>query len=351
MSVELSKKLEEGLKNSESLINVNIIEKIVYSKTLISDEQKNKYITEITSLIGLLIIAKNKVLKEEIRKKYNLYIEGISTIFKYLVYYNDYIDDDINVLNINYIKLVDKKEYKLLYRKDDKNLYEKFSDSVKPLDTKLGLDSFSSLDSNVVKEITILGSDIKTSINDLQNIRDNLDKLLDKLNIGEGEISEISEFYQIYKYSGDSDRGIEAYITLYYRKGSIYYDLTYNKEEFNTDREIIAIKTLFQPSLIGRHLHIQLVSDTFLKLKEETKGWTEYFTPDVVTQVVTPVVVKGGKKASSTYKLNGDKVTLLINKKRFRRSIYVKGNGKAAKYCKINNEFLLLSKLKNKVIE
>ena len=51
------------------------------------------------------------------------------------------------------------------------------------------------------------------------------------------------------------------------------------------------------------------------------------------------------------YKLNGEKVHLLINKKKLHRSVYVKdkGNGKA-KYCKINNEFVLLSKLKNKII-
>ena len=55
------------------------------------------------------------------------------------------------------------------------------------------------------------------------------------------------------------------------------------------------------------------------------------------------------------YKLNGEKVHLLINKKKLHRSVYMKdkgngnGNGKA-KYCKINNEFVLLSKLKNKII-
>jgi hypothetical protein len=55
--------------------------------------------------------------------------------------------------------------------------------------------------------------------------------------------------------------------------------------------------------------------------------------------------------ATPAYKLNGEKVHLLINKKKLHRSVYVKdkGNGKA-KYCKINNEFVLLSKLKNKVI-
>ena len=50
------------------------------------------------------------------------------------------------------------------------------------------------------------------------------------------------------------------------------------------------------------------------------------------------------------YKLNGEKVVLLHNNKKIQRSIYTKGKGKT-KYCKINNEFILLSKLKNKVIE
>jgi hypothetical protein len=64
---------------------------------------------------------------------------------------------------------------------------------------------------------------------------------------------------------------------------------------------------------------------------------------------------RGGKRiapAAPAYKLNGEKVSLLINKKRLHRSVYVKGNGNGkAKYCKINNEFVLLSKLKNKIIE
>jgi len=59
---------------------------------------------------------------------------------------------------------------------------------------------------------------------------------------------------------------------------------------------------------------------------------------------------KGGKRTTApAYKLNGEKVHLLINKKKLHRSVYVKGNGKA-KYCKINYEFVLLSKLKNKII-
>ena len=65
---------------------------------------------------------------------------------------------------------------------------------------------------------------------------------------------------------------------------------------------------------------------------------------------VVPSPSSGGKKVSTAYKSTGDKVRLFIDNKKLHRSIYVKGNGKA-KYCKINNEFVLLSKLKNKVIE
>jgi hypothetical protein len=67
--------------------------------------------------------------------------------------------------------------------------------------------------------------------------------------------------------------------------------------------------------------------------------------------------LSGGKRiataapAAPAYKLNGEKVSLLINKKKLHRSVYVKDNGNGkAKYCKINNEFVLLSKLKNKII-
>ena len=63
---------------------------------------------------------------------------------------------------------------------------------------------------------------------------------------------------------------------------------------------------------------------------------------------------KGGKRTApaapvaSAYKSTGDKVFLFIDNKKLHRSIYVKGK---AKYCKINNEFILLSKFKNKIID
>jgi hypothetical protein len=65
---------------------------------------------------------------------------------------------------------------------------------------------------------------------------------------------------------------------------------------------------------------------------------------------LNPKPQPGGKPTTvPVYKLNGEKVSLLINKKKVHRSVYVKGNSKA-KYCKINKEFVLLSKFKNKII-
>jgi hypothetical protein len=49
----------------------------------------------------------------------------------------------------------------------------------------------------------------------------------------------------------------------------------------------------------------------------------------------------GGKK--TTYKITDTKVQVLHNKKMLTRNVYMKKN---TKYCKINNKFILLSKLK-----
>jgi hypothetical protein len=56
----------------------------------------------------------------------------------------------------------------------------------------------------------------------------------------------------------------------------------------------------------------------------------------------------GGGSKKTTYKLNGEKVVLLHKNKKVQRSIYVKGNGKT-KYCIIDKEYVLLSKVKNKI--
>ena len=93
-------------------------------------------------------------------------------------------------------------------------------------------------------------------------------------------------------------------------------------------------KLIVSPELLNYDIDFRsknLLSELYNELKKSTGG----------KLTTTPV-----------YKLNGEKVSFLINKKKLYRSIYVKGNGnRKAKYCKINNEFVLLSKLKNKIIE
>jgi hypothetical protein len=67
---------------------------------------------------------------------------------------------------------------------------------------------------------------------------------------------------------------------------------------------------------------------------------------DIIEAQRTKSSTGGSKK--TTYKLNGEKVVLLHKNKKVQRSIYVKGNGKT-KYCKIDHQYILLSKLKNKI--
>jgi hypothetical protein len=108
---------------------------------------------------------------------------------------------------------------------------------------------------------------------------------------------------------------------------TIYY-LLYRNNEIYTKRTNL----LIPPKLLDYDLdstYIDLLSDLYDDLKKHKSG---------------------GNKASTAYKSTSDKVFLFIDNKKLHRSIYVKGNGKA-KYCKINNEFILLSKLKNKIIE
>ena len=76
------------------------------------------------------------------------------------------------------------------------------------------------------------------------------------------------------------------------------------------------------------------------KKKEEDVGWS-IFRSFRSNRVVS----SGGKKNTTVYKLNGEKVFLIHNNRKIKRSIYLKGNGKT-KYCKINKEFISLSKLK-----
>jgi len=142
---------------------------------------------------------------------------------------------------------------------------------------------------------------------------------------------------------------------------NIYYTLYYNK---TTGK--LSYKNGYSIKIATNSLYeLDGLSDTLNVLYEFRKKLTQIQKPAANSMFgklfapfrtgTTKVAPSGGKRiapAAPAYKLNGEKVSLLINKKKLYRSVYVRGNGNGkAKYCKINNEFVLLSKLKNKIIE
>jgi hypothetical protein len=116
------------------------------------------------------------------------------------------------------------------------------------------------------------------------------------------------------------------------------------------DQEIYTMKIVH----LNKSDNYQGINNPILLEIEDEKNlnsysYTFYYLPllsKLYNELIKPQ--QGGKLTTTpVYKLNGEKVSLLINKKKLYRSIYVKGNGnRKAKYCKINNEFVLLSKLK-----
>jgi len=150
---------------------------------------------------------------------------------------------------------------------------------------------------------------------------------------------------------------------------NVNYYLYYNKNTRKLSYKIYGYDSSIEIATNSLY-ELDALSDTLNVLYEFRKKLTQI--PSQQTQIQKPATTSmfgrffrtgtkvaplGGKRiapAAPAYKLNGEKVSLLINKKRLHRSIYVKSNGNGngkAKYCKINNEFVLLSKLKNKIIE
>ena len=124
-----------------------------------------------------------------------------------------------------------------------------------------------------------------------------------------------------------------------------------SKLEYGGDSTIV----LYKPEILSynsRDEYIRLFNELYNEIESQVKPRL-FSIFGRSSQVAPSPQTLGGKRiahAATAYKSTSDKVLLLIDNKKLHRSIYVKGNGKA-KYCKINNEFVLLSKLKNKVIE
>jgi hypothetical protein len=86
-------------------------------------------------------------------------------------------------------------------------------------------------------------------------------------------------------------------------------------------------------------------SDTTIKALELLEAYNKN-----VETAYNLIKMTGGSpiKYKNQYKYipTGDVVYILYNKKRIKRNIYVKDKGRPTKYCKINKEYVLLSKLR-----
>jgi hypothetical protein len=150
-------------------------------------------------------------------------------------------------------------------------------------------------------------------------------------------------------YKNEVDRGL-YYSTeelnilvcfIYYENKKLYYAFGNSSDE---GTELVRLELSNNNIPRNRKYVINTLNNMLEALKTLDK--TSFITSSGGKRIATAATAA---PAAPAYKLNGEKVSLLINKKKLHRSVYVKGNGKA-KYCKINNEFVLLSKLKNKIL-
>ena len=82
---------------------------------------------------------------------------------------------------------------------------------------------------------------------------------------------------------------------------------------------------------------IKIIYLILLKNASQGEAVNEYKEP--------PLVAKGGGKPHAKYKSTGITVSILYENKKYKRTVYVKDN-KNTKYCKIDGEYILLSKMK-----
>jgi len=103
----------------------------------------------------------------------------------------------------------------------------------------------------------------------------------------------------------------------------------YQIYEFSLDKE--DNNMIIEKYLTG-YQHDDLKNDKMLILLQALKNIKHMFENH-----------KTGGKKSTTYILNGEKVIIIHNKNKLRRSIYVKKGGKT-RYVKVDNEYILYSK-------
>jgi hypothetical protein len=194
--------------------------------------------------------------------------------------------------------------------------------------------------------------DYSQDISDLKQLRD---RILKSNKISSSDDTEIDKYVHAF------ENGTSNTYYLYKKEGDLYYKVVSQGYGLNdrvvkelTSLTIIMGDTVQYGFDIKKILEILQEYVKTNKIPETAKQSGVIRTAYDLVRGVNPFSngANGGKRiaasAASAYKSTGDKVHLFIDNKRLHRSIYVKGK---AKYCKINNEFVLLSKLKNKIIE
>ena len=147
----------------------------------------------------------------------------------------------------------------------------------------------------------------------------------------------------------------EARKYLNYKSNTLAKNITDSLETFYDKNKNITLEDVVNDIIERKNKFSNTVSPTIGRAKEgiikARNGINSFLgygntNPQQQQSSASPTSNGGGKK--TTYRLNGEKVILLHKNKKVQRSIYVKGKGKT-KYCKIDHQYILLSKLKNKI--
>jgi hypothetical protein len=121
------------------------------------------------------------------------------------------------------------------------------------------------------------------------------------------------------------------------------------EENIQTDDQITAVQKLID-EFNSSYKNI----DDFYKIFDITINVTNLQDDDATRETSTELVViepkddkspkKDGGGNPTKYKSTGQVVNIMYKKRKYKRTIFVKEKRKT-KYCKINNEYILLSKL------
>ena len=253
-------------------------------------------------------------------------------------------DDKIRELKEGYDKLfTNYDKNKEILRQEGRDNRRNLLTTLSKLERYIGDEEYEK-NKNPISVTTV---DNSQDLKDLRDLRDMIFKSKDV------PIDDNRYFhFKVYKF----DNGNESKYYLYKKTDDLYYksvNVGFGLKE-NVVKDLTSLNTIMNEPILNDY-DIKKILEILKEYVKENNIQPETSLTGRVRGLLGSMNplratgAKGGKRIASAYKSTGDKVILFIDNKKLHRSIYVKGNGKA-KYCKINNEFVLLSKLKNKII-